>query len=611
MSQLPIQTDTSAVCRETGGDIPTKRKGGSLTVHENSAYLFGGLLLDNTTAVSDLYVLDLTTLQWSFISNDDFTPRPRYFHSADRWGDYLVIFGGRSVRQNSATNAFEAFDLDDIQFFHLPSRRWQTQQLPPRSSDVFKPHARYAHISSISGDTLYIFGGQDIHDQWFDEIIVYSLSTRSWIVQHGYPMHIGRYRSTVASFPLSVEFPDTEDDTDSDIAGGTRRRQSAKKLVHLPYTKRHTSADPPAAYLFTNINGADKQLRRYLHTLVPLHDQEGDFTLDNQSRSMGGTPPPGLRFPSSHLAGSHLLVSGVTAHGQNYVFCVYTLDLGTMRWSALHLDYLTYRTGSWHTAAYWPNQNKFLILGDKSSSMTEDYTRRAMSFDHAIVIDLESFGIYQPPEQLADVSAQELGLAALKGQQYTDFELVCDDGRSISCSRKVLEERWPWLKERIQAVRRAGNNAKDRRLTPQAFRLCEPFPTTLALLQYFYSQALITPLQHSPSIRNQLMVIATSYGIPHLAALTRHAMHHDLTTATADSTAKIASICGYPSLQSRALRMVRVSPLASFDAVTRHEPTSLGARPFWTIFTHAITHVRTRFAFLAYSGAFCRERDIL
>ena len=63
------------------------------------------------------------------------------------------------------------------------------------------------------------------------------------------------------------------------------------------------------------------------------------------------------------------------------------------------------------------------------------------------MIDLEAFGIYQPPKLVLDIKAQELGLAALEEELLADFEVVCDDGRKIRCSRKVLEARWPWFKE--------------------------------------------------------------------------------------------------------------------------------------------------------------------
>lgn len=281
-------------------------------------------------------------------------------------------------------------------------------------------------------------------------------------------------------------------------------------------------------------------------------------------RYTAGTQPPGLRFPTADIVGSHFVLSGVTTENSNYVLSIHSLDLSTMMWTPLSLGSI-FHTGSWHTSVFWPGENKLLVLGDKHASMTEDYSQRAMGLDHVVVIELEAFGIYQPPEQRADIPMQELGLAALKGQHFTDFELVCDDGRSISCSRKLLEERWPWLKERIQMIRRAGNNSIDTRLSPQSFRLMEPYTTTLALLQYFYAQALLTALQHTPSIRHQLLVVAVTYGIPHLAKLVIHAMHVDLSPTNAQGISRVAHLCGAGGLERRALRMASVCSLPFSD----------------------------------------------
>jgi hypothetical protein len=103
-----------------------------------------------------------------------------------------------------------------------------------------------------------------------------------------------------------------------------------------------------------------------------------------------------------------------------------------------------------------------------------------------------------------------------------------------------------------------GEPRPDPRLTPRSLHLSEPYPIAMALLQYFYSTALLTPLQHAPAVLSQLLILATTYQIPHLEGLVRHAMHRALSNTTAVGVYEVATLCGSRSLQIRALKTVMV-----------------------------------------------------
>ena len=248
-------------------------------------------------------------------------------------------------------------------------------------------------------------------------------------------------------------------------------------------------------------------------------------------------------------------------------------------------------SGSWFRGCLYAESNKFVIFGNKHGNLVEDYNRRLLSWDHVAVIDLEAFGIYQPPPAKLDVTMQELGLSALEEGIITDFEIVCDDGRKLSCSRRILEERWPWFREEYQKFLADAKRASDHlpsspmdvglpelsgtlegtradpRLAPRSFHLSEPYPITLALLQYFYSLALITPLQHAPAVLSQLLVLATNYKIKHLETLVKHAMHRALSNSTSVGVYEVATLCGCRSLQIRALKTVMVRQFLSTTVI--------------------------------------------
>ena len=288
----------------------------------------------------------------------------------------------------------------------------------------------------------------------------------------------------------------------------------------------------------------------------------------------GSTFPPGLRFPTGAILGNHLIIAGTYLAHSYQSFSIWVLDLNAMTWSRIDPGKAV-ETGSWFRGCLWPESNKFLIFGNRNGNLVDDYNRRLLSWDNVAVVDLEAFGIYQAPPLKLDLPMQELGLAALEEGVLTDFEIICDDGRKIPCSRKILEERWPWFKEKKKQLLKAANLTlqslptspmhvplpetagpvgqprADPRLTPRSFRLSESYPVTLALLQYFYSLALITPLQHAPIVLSQLLVLSTNYRISHLEALVKHAMHRALSNSTSVGVYEVATLCSCRSLQIR------------------------------------------------------------
>ncbi|ESK95732.1 regulatory protein ral2 [Moniliophthora roreri MCA 2997] len=587
--------DLTTSCRKTTGDVPAKLVGASTTVVGSKMYLFGGRLVTERRMVSDLYAFDLETFVWEKIQAfpEDDIPRPRYFHSADAWNNQLIIFGGMS-NQPDSPNPDELCVLNDVRFFDLTTRHWiPASQFPAPVSETFVPRARYAHLSSVTADRLFIIGGQDFFNTWLDDVCVYDLLGKTWVQRRDYPRHCGTYRSVAVSSNLCVRRPqDEQSDTQAEAnlgPPGTRFHQSGNavlaeftssdSLVHLPYSTTPTEDYPSDIYLYSNYNFTD--VKRELEVFSPLPDT--DFTIQDCSSAMTGTTfPPGLRFPTGAILGSHLIIAGTYLAHSYQSFSIWVLDLLTMSWSRIDPGKAV-ESGSWFRGCLWAEANKFLIFGNRNGNLVDDYNRRLLSWDHVAVVDLEAFGIYQPPPLKFSLEMQELGLAALEEKVLADFEIICDDGRKISCSRKMLEERWPWFKERRRkllqtametlqqlptspmhvdkpalpgATSAEDDDRPDPRLTPRSLHLSEPYPVTLALLRYFYSLALLTPLQLAPAVLSQLLVLATNYQLSHLESLVKHAMHRALSNSTSVGVYEVATLCGCRSLQIRALKTV-------------------------------------------------------
>ncbi|KAJ7677496.1 hypothetical protein B0H17DRAFT_944861 [Mycena rosella] len=590
--------DLTTFCRKTTGDVPAKLVGASTTVVGSKMYLFGGRLVTERRMVADLYVFDLETYNWERILAfpEDDVPRARYFHSVDTWNNQLIVFGGMSNEPDSP-NPDELCVLNDVRFFDIASRHW----LPPSrlaTPENLLPRARYAQLSSVTGDRLFIIGGQDFYNTWLDDVCVYDLLAKTWSEKRDYPRHCGSYRSVAVSSNQCVRFPKEEmraSQAPSSLGPvGTRFQPndvpkgedltSSESLSHLPYSAAPSDEHPSDIYLYSNYNFTD--VKRELELFSPLPDT--GFTIEDRSAAMSGTTfPPGLRFPTGAILGTHLIIAGIYLAHSYQSFSIWVLDLQTMVWSRIDPGKAV-ESGSWFRGCLWPEANKFMIFGNRNGNLVDDYNRRLLSWDHVAVVDLEAFGIYQPPPLKLDIPMQELGLAALEEQVLADFDIVCDDGRKISCSRKLLEDRWPWFKEqRIKLLQTAmtamesmpsspmhiplpelpGNVPDDQRpdprLTPRAFNLSEPYPITLALMQYFYSMALLTPLQTAPAVLSQLLVLATNYRITHLQTLVKHAMHRALSNSTSVGVYEVATLCSCRSLQIRRVSYTQKKPSRS------------------------------------------------
>ncbi|KAL6303469.1 regulatory protein ral2 [Sparassis latifolia] len=587
-------SDLTAFCRRTTGDVPPKLVGASTTVVGSKMYLYGGRLVQERRMVSDIYMFDLESFNWERLVQDpeDDIPQARYFHSADTWNNHLIIFGGMAIKPQS-DNPEDLCVLNDVRLFDLSSGHWL-----PSSSTVgdptFVPNARYAHLSSVTGDRLFIIGGQDLANVWLDDVYIYDLVAKSWVQRRDYSRHCGTYRSVAVTADMRVRLPQEEMQAGESLSSklgppGARFKTDKTpsstapitqpdSLIHLPYSASPTDDYPCDIFLFSNYNFTDVQ--RELEVFTPLPDY--DFAVSDRSAAMSGTYfPPGLRFPTGAILGTFFIVAGTYLSQQYQSFSIWALDLINMNWSRIDPG-SALASGSWFRGCLWPAMNKFMVFGNRHGSIVEDYNRRLLSWDHVTCIDLEAFGIYQPPALRLEIPMQELGLAALEEGVLTDFEIVCDDDRRIACSRKMLEDRWPWFKEQRKLFALAATQTTemmpsiaqhvpvpdlrgipdkeelrpDPRLTPRAFHLSEPYPVTLALVQYFYTTALITPVQHAPAVLSQLLLLSSTYQLPHLQDLVKHAMHRALSYATSVGIYGVSTLCNCRSLQIRSVSLI-------------------------------------------------------
>lgn len=458
-------------------------------------YLFGGRLVTTRRMVNDMYVLDLLTLEWSRHTSSTDAPQPRYFHSCDLWNGKLVIFGGMGYIQG---NESELCVLNEVVAFDPATGEWDAafSQLEGQAEDMI-PEPRYAHLSSVTAHSLVIVGGQDMANHYVEVINVFDLHKRQWIVSQPLPKQRGSYRSLAVgpTWTVDDQLPsgrkvDTSASMSTPRDGGNASLLSASNISLLPTSKKSWTEGGRERrlpiYVYTNYNFTD--VRREME-LVDFHDDDGpqplageDFSVEDQSGSMSGTSlPPGLRFPTGAMLGSHLLISGTYLANTSQTFAIWALYLPKMTWSRLDVGPLL-STGSWNRGVLWPSQSRLLVFGNRDRDLVSDYNHRQTNWDHVLVLELEAWGITQPPICTVSRAATELGLEKLASSvlgslshslpsQGTatyddehssglvlggrgDFEIVCSDGMRLGCDRAVLERQWPWFAAQMGSYRR-------------------------------------------------------------------------------------------------------------------------------------------------------------
>jgi hypothetical protein len=169
---------------------------------------------------------------------------------------------------------------------------------------------------------------------------------------------------------------------------------------------------------------------------------------------------------------------------------------------------------------------------------------------------LEAFGIYQPPLQLLPPAVQQAGLEWLGMAAAHDFEIIAQDGTRFSCSKRILEQRWPWFKQELEAFSAKATKAVSdlsaaesedpiangslpdfQTKPPRTLDLPESPQVVYAALQYFYTLSLCTPMQLQTNILISLLAFARNYDVPNLRALTCHALHGQVTQSASTAAA--------------------------------------------------------------------------
>ncbi|ORX70634.1 galactose oxidase [Linderina pennispora] len=425
------------------GDVPPALVGSSLTYLDGKAYVFGGRSLHTGQLSSDLFVCDLGTFAWRRLAGTSGTsPAARFFHSATAFRQFIIVFGGmglvagsesmeRSVDESNRSNKLL---LGDMAVFDTQTERWVAERALDSGGpagpavEAEAPAPRYAHLATLLGSRLLVVGGQDLDEQYVEELNVYDLQRGAWVLRAGFPRAVGLYRSFIAG-----------------------------------------TGDGGRTLLYSNYSFAAVKRALYALSAPP------DCTLQDLSEAIQGEPP-GLRFPrGSMVDGRTVLMTGtLISHEGHSELSVWALDVAELQWRVVDCGG-RFRAGSWNQSLVDPRSNTLVLFGDSRRDLTYDYQRRRLNYGEVRTVDLRALGFRlsrgstkqpfataaraaavaaasdtaSPPPRAAD-ALFELGAQLLFVPQLADAHIDGSDGH-VPVNSGLLQARWP-----VQAQQWAG-----------------------------------------------------------------------------------------------------------------------------------------------------------
>ncbi|KAG5440501.1 hypothetical protein PCK2_000435, partial [Pneumocystis canis] len=189
-------------------------------------------LVSNWCLTNDLYILDLESHNWTKVQ--DFSldaPEPRYFHSANTYLNLIYVFGGIGLSKSPDN---QHCVLDDIAIFDLQLNKWRKVLLSP---SLYIPKPRYAHLSVVNMHYLMIIGGQDLENNYIEEINYFDMNTSTWTYTCLFHKHCGLYRSIALCQPET--FPECALDLEKSIF--VPENPSSSQLSPFPSRRKSMS----------------------------------------------------------------------------------------------------------------------------------------------------------------------------------------------------------------------------------------------------------------------------------------------------------------------------------------------------------------------------------
>ncbi|XP_026692479.2 kelch domain-containing protein 3 [Ciona intestinalis] len=159
------------------GNCPGARDGHAMCVVNGNIFMFGGFEELAEQFSNEMYMLDVSTMTWVFITEMEGKPANwRDFHTLTSSGDMIYVFGGREDLNGLLYTRHEVYD-NTLKVFCTRRKKW----FEPVHTDSKRPVGRRSHSAFVYKGCLYIFGGYNsIYNKHFNDLWKFDPETRRW-----------------------------------------------------------------------------------------------------------------------------------------------------------------------------------------------------------------------------------------------------------------------------------------------------------------------------------------------------------------------------------------------------------------------------------------------
>jgi hypothetical protein len=334
------------------------------------------------SSVLDVQILNLETLSWSSPSLSGSPPEARSRHSANRFGQYIYLFGGGDNQRL----------FSDVWQLDLRTSTWSlvnTQGTPPSG--------RWGHTATLVDTRLFIFGGHDgVHR--LNDVHVLDVSTMTWFTPDCKAKAPPSPRSlpSPASSSSSSTFDDSNvspsamsgDETTLDASQGsghdnfyggmetakpspcnrssapsspiTRRSQSPSTIITSPFSIASTSPSSSTTASAATTATTSKRGGVVIPPLQAAAARSSSLLIDGIPLARAGH--------SANCLGRKLIVYG--GGDGKLLGDMYYLHVDTYEWSSMESGNVPDRCAHTSEVVYTPGGSRLLVFGGSNGIKT-------------------------------------------------------------------------------------------------------------------------------------------------------------------------------------------------------------------------------------------------
>ncbi|KPV72220.1 uncharacterized protein RHOBADRAFT_56037 [Rhodotorula graminis WP1] len=210
---------------ETRGEVPGPRVGHASVGVGNVLIVWGGDTKSRPEERQDdgLYLLNLSTRDWTRVKTVGRAPEGRYGHAAAMVGSRFFVFGGQTD-DGGFRNDLCWFDLQKLKMgqpswslyifggtdgqYHY-NDTWQYDLSSGEWTELacigYIPVPREGHAATLVDDVMYVFGGRGVDGKDLDDLAAFKISNHRWFMfQNMGPAPSGRSGHAMATYGSKV-----------------------------------------------------------------------------------------------------------------------------------------------------------------------------------------------------------------------------------------------------------------------------------------------------------------------------------------------------------------------------------------------------------------------